>query len=43
MTDSFLRLATVLAAICFVVVLLAATGVEVSLDTPAGLLSLRIP
>jgi preprotein translocase subunit SecF len=43
MTEDFLRLAAVLAAVCFALVLFAATGLEVSLDTPAGLLSLRIP
>lgn len=43
MTGDLLRLAAVLTAACFAIALLAATGVEVSLDTPAGLLSLRIP
>ena len=43
MTYEFLRLAGVLAAVCLTLAILAATGVEVSLDTPAGLLSLRIP
>jgi len=43
MTQDILRLATVLAAVCFALALFAATGLEVSLDIPAGLLSLRIP
>ena len=43
MTQDILRLAVVTAALCCAVALLAATGLEVSLDTPAGLLSLRIP
>jgi hypothetical protein len=42
-TEHFLRLTVVLAAVCFAMALLAATGLEVTLDTPAGLLSLRIP
>ena len=43
MTHDLLRLAAVLATVCFAMALFAATGIEVSLDTPAGLLSLRIP
>ena len=43
MTQDFLRFAALLAAACFAMALFAATGLEVSLDTPAGLLSLRIP
>lgn len=43
MTEDFLRLASVLAVVCFALAIFAATGLEVSLDTPAGLLSLRIP
>jgi hypothetical protein len=43
MTGDLLRLAAALTAACLAIALLAATGVEVSLDTPAGLLSLRIP
>jgi preprotein translocase subunit SecF len=43
MTDSTLRFAAILAAVCFAAGLFAWTGIEVSLDTPAGLLSLRIP
>ena len=43
MTQDFLRLAAVLATLCFAMALFAATGIEVSLDTPAGQLSLRIP
>jgi hypothetical protein len=43
MTDEHLRFAAVLAAVCFVAAIFAMTGVEVSLDTPMGLISLRIP
>lgn len=43
MTDDHLRLVAVLAAVCFAVAVFAVTGLEVSLDTPMGLLSLRIP
>ena len=43
MTEDLLRFASVLAVVCFALALFAATGLEVSLDTPAGLLSVRIP
>jgi hypothetical protein len=43
MTDEHLRFAAVLATVCIVAAILAATGIEFSLDTPMGLLSLRIP
>jgi preprotein translocase subunit SecF len=43
MTHDLVRFAAVVATVCLAVALLAWTGIEVSLDTPAGLLSLRIP
>jgi hypothetical protein len=43
MTGDLLRFAAVLTAACLTLAVLAAKGVEVSLDTPVGLLSLRIP